>query len=109
MKTKLPLATTALAALLSVGALLGTGCAATATRESTGEYIDNSAVTARVKAALASDEMVKAREVHVETFRGSVQLSGFVSTDTEKARAAQLAAAVPGVREVKNNIIVKTQ
>ncbi|MFT3830802.1 MAG: BON domain-containing protein [Opitutaceae bacterium] len=109
MKTKLNLLTVALAATVTAGALLGGGCAATATRESTGEYIDNSAITARVKTALASDELVKAREVHVETFRGSVQLSGFVSTDTEKKRAEQLAAGVPGVREVKNNIIVKTQ
>ncbi|HLP03508.1 MAG TPA: BON domain-containing protein [Opitutaceae bacterium] len=109
MKTKLNILTAVLAATVAVGALLGGGCAATATRESTGEYIDNSAITARVKTALASDQMVKAREVHVETFRGSVQLSGFVSTDAEKERAAQLAAGIPGVREVKNNIIVKTQ
>ena len=107
MKITLPLARLLLAALLASGAAFAGGCAATATRESTGEYIDNTAITAKVKAALASDEVVKAREVSVETFRGTVQLSGFVNTETERERAAQIASSVVGVREVKNNLIVK--
>ncbi|HEY8932221.1 MAG TPA: BON domain-containing protein [Rariglobus sp.] len=87
--------------------VLGTGCAGTANKESTGEYIDNSAITARVKAALANDDYVKAREINVETYRGTVQLSGFVNTSDEKARAGRIAASIAGVRDVKNNITVK--
>ena len=96
--------------LLAAGlgsAVLGTGCAGSATKESTGEYIDNAAITARVKSALADDELVKAREINVESFRGTVQLSGFVNTSEEKSRAGRIAASVSGVRDVKNNITVK--
>jgi len=97
--------------LLTLGLVLGTfaytGCAGTSTRESTGEYIDNTAITARVKAAFASDELVKARDIQVESFRGTVQLSGFVENDAQKARAGQIAQSIEGVREVKNNIIIK--
>ncbi len=98
------------AMLLAAGlgsAVLSTGCAGSATKESTGEYIDNSAITARVKAALADDELVKAREINVESFRGTVQLSGFVNTSEEKSRAGRIAASVAGVQDVKNNITVK--
>jgi len=83
------------------------GCAATSTRESTGEYIDNTSLTARVKSALVSDELVRARDVQVESFRGVVQLSGFVDTDAQKDRAKVVAESVTGVKEVKNNLIVK--
>jgi hyperosmotically inducible periplasmic protein len=108
MKTQLRLVTSSLLFVAGLGAAtLVTGCAATADRESTGEYIDNSAVTARVKSALASDDMVKAREINVESFRGTVQLSGFVSTSEEKARAERIAKSIAGVQEVKNNITVK--
>jgi osmotically-inducible protein OsmY len=101
-------AVTCLALVLGAGSLLlSTGCAGTADRESTGEYIDNSAITARVKSALASDDMVKGREINVESFRGTVQLSGFVSTSEEKARAERVAKSVAGVEEVKNDISVK--
>ena len=58
------------------------GCAATATRESTGEYVTDSWITTKVKAALVEDPQVKATEVNVETYKGTVQLSGFVSSDT---------------------------
>ena len=97
--------------LLTLGLTLSTigltGCAGTATQESTGEYIDNTAITARIKKAFASDELVRARDVTVESFRGTVQLSGFVNTLEQKERAEALAKAIPGVKEVKNNIIVK--
>ncbi len=108
MKTYLRIISTSFVLLLGTGAILfSTGCAGTADRESTGEYIDNSAITAKVKSALASDDMVKAREINVDTFRGTVQLSGFVSTSAEKDRAGEIAAGVQGVREVKNHITVK--
>lgn len=108
MKTYLRILSSCLALSLSAGAVLfSSGCAGTATKESTGEYIDNSAITAKVKSALASDDVVKAREINVDTFRGTVSLSGFVSTQAEKSRAERVAASVEGVREVRNNITVK--
>lgn len=96
---------TALAA--GSGAVLTSGCASTATQESTGEMVDNTAVTAKVKAAFVKDEMVKALDVKVETFKGVVQLSGFVNTAEQKARAEQIAAGIPGVKSVTNSIQVK--
>ena len=83
------------------------GCAATATKESTGEYVDDSSITAKVKAAFVKDEVVKALDVKVETFKGTVQLSGFVDTAEQKSRAAELARRVNGVADVRNNITVK--
>jgi osmotically-inducible protein OsmY len=98
----------ALLALPAAGLVsFSAGCAGTATRQSTGEYVDDAAVTAKVKAALVQDEIVKAMQVDVTTFKGNVQLSGFVDTAEQKARAAQLAATVEGVTEVTNNISVK--
>jgi hyperosmotically inducible protein len=102
------LKTLSLSALLVGGnVVFFSGCASTATRESTGEYVDDSAITTKVKTAFVKDEVVKAREVAVETFKGTVQLSGFVNTPEEKARAERLAASVTGVRSVTNNIQIK--
>lgn len=88
-------------------AVLSTGCAGNANRESTGEFIDNRAVTAKVKTALIEDELVRARDVEVTTFKGTVQLSGFVDTQAQKDRATVVARTIPGVTEVKNDLIVK--
>lgn len=96
----------ALLGLSSAGVFFA-GCAATPTRESTGEYIDNAAITARVKTALISDPVTKARDINVESFRGTVQLSGFVNTAEEKTRAEQVARAADGVVAVQNNLAVK--
>jgi hyperosmotically inducible protein len=100
--------------ILSVSALLIganvaflSGCASTSTKESTGEYIDDSTITTKVKAAFVKDEVVKARQVNVETYKGVVQLSGFVATPEEKARAERLAASVGGVTSVSNKIEIK--
>lgn len=93
---------------IALGGTFVTGCSSTSTRESTGEYIDSSALTAKVKSALIKDETVRARDVEVETFRGTVQLSGFVDTEAQKERATAIARSVQGVRDVKNNLIVKT-
>jgi hypothetical protein len=96
--------------LLTAGlASLTTGCAGTSTRASTGEMIDDSVITAKVKTELIRDEFVKARDVNVDTFRGTVQLSGFVERDEQKARAGEIARQVNGVRDVVNNITIKTQ
>ncbi len=102
--------TLSLAALLVTGlgfAAIGSGCASTSTKESTGEYVDDAAITVKVKAALVKDDTVKAREVNVETFKGIVQLSGFVSTSAEKAQAGLIARGIQGVTDVKNNIAIK--
>ncbi len=100
--------------VIALGALAGSalltfpvGCAATPTKESTGEYVDDSSITTKVKAELVRDDTTKAREIKVETFKGVVQLSGFVDTAEEKARAGQIASGVAGVKDVKNNIAVK--
>ena len=84
------------------------GCASTATRESTGEYIDDSTITAKVKTALVNDPVVSAFAVSVKTYKGVVQLSGFVNTLTAKTRAAEVAQGVHGVQSVTNSLIVKT-
>jgi len=86
-----------------------TGCAGSATKQSTGERIDDSTLTARVKTALLKDPDVKGTSVNVDTFKGVVQLSGFVRTDSERVRAAQLARDVNGVGEVRNNLEVRGQ
>jgi osmotically-inducible protein OsmY len=83
------------------------GCAPTGTREGTGEYIDDTVITSKVKAAFAADPTVKATEVKVETFKGTVQLSGFVESRESAQKAVQIARQVKGVTEVRNNTIVK--
>ena len=106
MKTSLKLFSL-LAVLAGFAYTLPVGCAGTSTRESTGEYVDDAAITTKVKTAFAKDDSVKVLSVNVETFKGVVQLSGFVDTEAQRTRAAQLAAGVPGVRDVKNNIQIK--
>ena len=82
-------------------------CAPTAKREGTGEYVDDTLITTKVKAALAADPNVKATEVNVETFKGMVQLSGFVSSKESIQKALDIARGVAGVRGVKNDMTVK--
>ena len=83
------------------------GCAPTSTREGTGEYIDDTIITSKIKAAFAADPTVKATEVKVETFKGTVQLSGFVESRESAQKAVQIARQVKGVTEVRNNTVVK--
>ncbi len=83
------------------------GCAGSATQESTGEYIDDTWITTKVKASLVDDPDVKAREVNVETFKGVVQLSGFVESAEAMARAIDIAAGIEGVTSVRNNMTIK--
>jgi len=83
------------------------GCASTKTSESTGEFIDDSAITANVKAELLADKTTPGMSIQVETFKGRVQLSGFVNTQDQAKRAEQVAAGVKGVKAVTNNIEVK--
>jgi osmotically-inducible protein OsmY len=83
------------------------GCAPTSTRAGTGEYIDDTIITSKIKAAFAADPMVKATEVKVETFKGTVQLSGFVESRESAQKAVQIARQVKGVTEVRNNTVIK--
>jgi osmotically-inducible protein OsmY len=83
------------------------GCAATRTQESTGEYFDDSTITAKVKAEILGDPALKVFQISVETFRGVVQLSGFVNSAEIRSRAAVVASRVSGVKSVKNDLIVK--
>lgn len=83
------------------------GCAATPKSASTGEYLDDSVITTKVKSLLVKDDVLKAFQVSVETYRGVVQLSGFVDTQETIKRAGEIAQSVQGVNSVKNNLILK--
>jgi hyperosmotically inducible protein len=93
--------------LLALVSVFVVACAGNETRSSTGEYIDDSVITAKVKTALLNSPEVSGLSIDVETFRGEVQLSGFVDTADERTEAGKLAKTVPGVRSVKNDIRVK--
>jgi hyperosmotically inducible periplasmic protein len=83
------------------------GCAGDRYERSTGEYIDDKALVMRVKGALGDNPEYKFEGVNVDSFRGTVQLSGFVNTSTQKAEASRIAKNVNGVRDVENNISLK--
>lgn len=83
------------------------GCAGTAKQESTSEYVSDSWITTKVKAALVEDPLVKATEVNVETFKGTVQLSGFVSSDAAIRQAVRVTSGIQGVTSVRNDMRVK--
>ena len=95
----------ALAALVLAGSVAG--CSLTSGRETAGEYLDDTTITTRVKAALIADKTVKASQIGVETMQGEVQLSGFVDTPQQAAHAADLARGVTGVKTVRNSIVVR--
>jgi osmotically-inducible protein OsmY len=83
------------------------GCASTPTKEGTGEYVDDSAITTKVKAAIMNESSLKVFQINVETFKGEVQLSGFVDTTQSVQKAGEVARGVGGVKSVKNNLIIK--
>jgi osmotically-inducible protein OsmY len=94
--------------LASAGTLTFTGCASTPTSDSTGQYVDDSAITTKVKAALLGDDRVKSLQISVQTVKGVVQLSGFVDTADQKSAAKEDARGVAGVSSVQNDLIVKS-
>ena len=95
-------------ALAVIGlALTGAACSSSSTSESTGQYLDSSVISTKVRAQIAKDEKVSIFDIDVKTFKDVVQLSGFVNSEAEKARAGQIAAGVEGVRHIRNNITVK--
>ncbi len=83
------------------------GCASTSTKEGTGEYVDDTVITTKVKAAIFNEPTLKSAEINVETFKGTVQLSGFVSTQSNINKASELARGVKGVTSVKNDMRLK--
>lgn len=93
--------------LLTVSMLLVIGCASSSTSSSTGELIDDTVITTKVKAAIFQDDELSASEINVETFKGVVQLSGFVSDRSDVPRAAVVARGVAGVVSVRNSLVVK--
>ena len=93
------LAVTAMAAVL--------GCAASPTQESSGQYVDDSVITTKVKSAIFNEPALKSAEINVETFKGVVQLSGFVTSQANIVTAADVARSVNGVKSVKNDMRLK--
>ncbi len=83
------------------------GCASTSKQEGTGEYVDDTVMTSKVKAAIFNDPSLKSAEINVETFKGVVQLSGFVNSREDINKAVQVARGVPGVVSVKNDMRLK--
>ena len=83
------------------------GCASTSTKEGTGEYIDDTVITTKVKAAVLNEPSLKVAEINVETFKGVVQLSGFVKDAEDVSKATAVARSVKGVTSVKNSLLVK--
>lgn len=83
------------------------GCASTATKEGTGEYVDDAVITTKVKAAIFKEPTLKSAEINVETFKGVVQLSGFVSSTADENKAAEIARKIEGVKSVKDDMRVK--
>lgn len=93
--------------LITIVLLSMVACASTPTKESTGEYFDDSIITTKVKAAILYDPFLKSAEINVETFKGVVQLSGFVSSQENVKRATELAQSINGVTSVKNDMRIK--
>ena len=97
-----------LTTLLSTAVLMATlGCASTRTHEGTGEYVDDSVITTKVKSAIFNEPGLKSSEINVETFKGTVQLSGFVSSRENINDAVRVASAVAGVKSVTNEMQLK--
>lgn len=95
--------------LLALGIVLSAliGCASTATQSGTGEYFDDSVITTKVKAAILNEPTLSSNQISVETFKGTVQLSGFVGSQAEIQKAGAIAREVKGVTSVKNDIKLK--
>lgn len=95
------------AAVTAIALLAGTGCAVTRDQQTVGSYIDDTAITTRVKAKFAEDKTVSAMAIQVETLKGTVQLSGFAKSADERMAAERLARSVNGVVDVRNDILVR--
>ena len=89
---------------MAIALLFTLGCASTPTQEGTGEYVDDSVITTKVKAAIYNEPTLKSAEINVETFKGVVQLSGFVDSRSNWEKAVEIARGVKGVKSVKNDM-----
>jgi hyperosmotically inducible protein len=98
-----------LAILLVALPLIATSCASTHTDESTGQFIDSSAITTKVKAKLLADKHVRSLPITVNTYKDTVQLSGFVDNRAQEARAVAIAKQVEGVKTVKDDLVIKSK
>jgi len=92
------------AAFLGVALVTIVGCAATTTRESTGEFVDDAVITTKVKAAILDEPTLKSSEIRVDTFKGVVQLRGVVASQSKIDKAGEVARRVSGVKSVKNDM-----
>jgi len=95
------------AAFLALTLLTAAGCASTSRSEGTGEYVDDVLITGKVKSLILGEASLKSAEINVETFKGIVQLSGFVSSQAAANKAVELARTVKGVSSVKNDMRIK--
>ncbi len=95
------------ASMLAVATLSATGCAVTRGQESVGAYVDDSTITTQVKARFIDNKQVDASAISVETMKGTVMLSGFAKSSTERSTAESLAWGVKGVKSVKNEIAIR--
>lgn len=95
------------ATFLALSLMTAAGCASTAKHEGTGEYVDDSVITTKVKAMLFDEPNLRSGQINVETFKGVVQLSGFVSTQADIYRAVEVTRSVKGVTSVKNDMRLK--
>lgn len=102
-----PLSKTFAAFLVATTLLTAAGCASTSKHEGTGEYVDDSVITTKVKAMLFDEPNLRSGQINVETFKGVVQLSGFVSTQADINKAIAVARSVKGVDSVKNDMRLK--
>lgn len=83
------------------------GCASTASHEGTGEYVDDTVITAKLKSAILNEPSLKSAEINVETYKGTVQLSGFIRSAADERKAVELANSIKGVKSVKNDMRLK--
>jgi osmotically-inducible protein OsmY len=96
-----------LAVVAALALMLSLGCVSTSTQEGTGEYLDDSVITAKVKTSIFNESSLKSSEINVETFKGVVQLSGFVNSQSDINRAVEVASTVGGVKSVRNDMRIK--
>ena len=95
------------AAFLAIALATAMGCASTSTREGTGEYVDDTVITTKVKTAIFNEPSLKSSEINVETFKGAVQLSGFVKYQADINKAVEVTRSVNGVKSVTNDMRLK--
>ena len=95
------------AVFLAAALATAMGCASTSKQEGTGEYVDDTVITTKVKAAIFNEPSLKSAEINVETFKGTVQLSGFVKYQADANKAGEVARGVGGVKSVKNDLRLK--